>query len=327
MSEAKNSTHRVEIVPVVLERHPNADALSVCRVYGYSCVCRTEDWIGVTKAAYLCPDTVVDVSRPEFSFLASQAKEGKARIKAKKLRGIVSFGLMIPMPDDAPLGEDMAAKLGVEHYEAPIPLSSGGEVEAGPDVYAPTYDVDALRRYAAAFVPGEPAAVTEKVDGANGRFVFSSGRMYCGSRTEWKKESETNMWWKALRVTPNLEKFCRDNPDTVVYGEVYGKVQSLNYGIKSGVAFVAFDIMQYGEWLDYEEARKLGNELPWVPEVGSSNTFDFERLCAMAEGPSLIPGAGHYREGVVVSPLKDRFDPIVGRVKLKLVSATYLEKA
>jgi len=38
------STHRVEVVPVSLEKHPNADALSVVRVFGYSVCVRTEDW-------------------------------------------------------------------------------------------------------------------------------------------------------------------------------------------------------------------------------------------------------------------------------------------
>lgn len=37
------STHRVEVVPVALERHPNADQLSIAQIYGFSCVVRTAD--------------------------------------------------------------------------------------------------------------------------------------------------------------------------------------------------------------------------------------------------------------------------------------------
>jgi hypothetical protein len=48
------STHRVEIVPVNLEPHPNADTLSIVRVFdGYTCVVRTADWEGVPFAAYI----------------------------------------------------------------------------------------------------------------------------------------------------------------------------------------------------------------------------------------------------------------------------------
>ena len=81
------STHLVEVVPIRLEPHPNADSLSVVRVFdGYTCCVRTADWVGKTKGAYIPPDSVVDSSRAEFAFLA-----GHERIKVKKLRGIVSM--------------------------------------------------------------------------------------------------------------------------------------------------------------------------------------------------------------------------------------------
>ncbi len=56
--------------------------------------------------------------------------------------------------------------------------------------------------------------------------------------------------------------------------------------------------------------------------------YDFEEICQLAEGPTLVPGAaaGVVREGVVVKPLKERYDHRVGRVCLKAVSATFLEK-
>ncbi len=84
--ERKKSTHKVEVVPVVLEKHPNADNLSIIRVHGFTVVGNTEAWKNVTKAAYIPSDSLVKVARPEFSFLASQAKDGLYRVKAKKLR-------------------------------------------------------------------------------------------------------------------------------------------------------------------------------------------------------------------------------------------------
>ncbi|MGH9759840.1 MAG: hypothetical protein ACREAC_03250 [Blastocatellia bacterium] len=85
----EKSTHKVEVVPVVLERHPNADTLSVVKVFGGYTVCvRTVDFKDGDLGAYIPPDSVVDSSRPEFAFLA-----GHERIKVKRLRGIVSMGL------------------------------------------------------------------------------------------------------------------------------------------------------------------------------------------------------------------------------------------
>ena len=52
--------HKVEVVPVVLEPHGNADSLSVVKVFdGYTCCVRTQDWIGIDKAAYIPPDSIV----------------------------------------------------------------------------------------------------------------------------------------------------------------------------------------------------------------------------------------------------------------------------
>jgi RNA ligase (TIGR02306 family) len=371
-----NSTHKVEIVPVTLTKHDNADSLSIIPVFGYSYVGRTEEWLGKSLAAYLPPDSVVDVNRPEFSFLAKDAKaNGKVRIKAKKLRGVLSFGLMVPVPDDTPLGDDWAERLGVEHYDPDLHrqnpnrggLFMGGEVAAAPPVYSPKYDLEAGRRYATEmFEPGEPVLVTEKIHGTSARYVFVDGTMYCGSRTEWKKEypdyshvtvesllatgkvdearaqeivarlstkgGSQNLWWQALDATPSLRKFCELNPGIVVYGEVYGAVQDLNYGKKKGeVAFAAFDLMVNGRWADPYEARnatcEIADDFPWVPHVPDSAKFDFDAVCSMAEGPSLVPGANHVREGVVVKPLKERVHPRHGRVALKWVGAGYLEKS
>lgn len=376
--EEKKSTHKVEIVPVELTPHSGADLLSIVPVFGYTYVARTEDWVGVKRAAYIPPDSIVDASRPEFAFLAPTAKglDLKVRIKAKKLRGVVSFGLMVPVPDDTPLGDDWAERLGVEHYEPPLAGESkskgkgpilGGDVAPAPLVYAPKYDLDAFRRYHKLFTPGEPVVVTEKLDGANARFVCSGDQMHCGSRERWTREfpdyshvtlefltaqgvspekaegilaglslraghpPKRNIWWQALRDNPGLEGFCRDQPGTIIYGEVYGDVNCIKYGL-GGNRFAAFDLlMKNGKWANPQTVRDvcLGYSIPQVPAISPDPIpYDFDLLCELAEGPTLVAGAkpGTIREGVVVSPIREREDPHLGRVKLKIVSGAYLEK-
>lgn len=111
------STSKVEVVELSsMRRHHNADTLSIIDVFGgYSCVVRTADWVGVETGAYVPPDSIVDVTRPEFAFLASGDKTTH-RIKAKKLRGVVSFGLLMPAPPGAKIGDDVAFYYGVTHY-------------------------------------------------------------------------------------------------------------------------------------------------------------------------------------------------------------------
>lgn len=315
------STHRVDVVKVHLEAHPNADSLSVVRVYGYTVCVRTADWAEGDLGAYVPPDSVVDSSRPEFAFLA-----GHERIRVKRLRGIISMGLLIKAPGSVREGDDVAEMLEVTHYEPALPLSTWGETESPPAGYRPCYDVESARRYSHAFVAGEIVWVTEKIHGASARYCFSDGRMHAGSRTEWKKESEANLWWRALAVHPEVAAFCKAHPDLTVYAEAYGQIQDLRYGLGKGeVRLAVFDLLEGQRWLDAEEAREVGETLPWVP-VTKVCAFDYDAICVLAEGPSLVPGADHIREGVVVKPLCERTHLEVGRVNLKIVGNGYLER-
>ncbi len=371
---SKPSGHKVEVVPIQIEDIPGSDFVGLVRIYGFTCVTQKQQWQGTNMlAAYIPPDSTVPVSRSEFSFLAKDAKtDGRARIKAKKLRGVLSFGLLVPAPAGSVEGQDVSDLLQVEHYNPPEPGSNNrgglfmsGEVAKAPDVYTVKYDLEAGRRYAErVMTPGEFVVCSEKLHGANSRYVYSNGQMYCGSRTEWKKEFPTydhvtvesliatgkvdeirareivaklhdgpkarNMWWQALDATPALRSFCEAHPDTVVYGEIFGAVQDLNYGHEKGkVSFAAFDIMENGQWLDFEVAFGMATAagVPWVPIIEDGIRFDFDAICQLAEGKTLIPGADHVREGIVVVPVKERYDPTVGRVKLKFVSAGYLERS
>jgi RNA ligase (TIGR02306 family) len=372
---------------VRLQKHPNADNLSIVQVFGYQVCTGTKGWMdlpatflpGETEScwlgAYIPPDSLVPVNRPEFDFLAPEARpDGYARIKAKKLRQVVSFGLLVPAPAGSKIGDNVADLLGVKHYEPPLEeekgnkrFATGGEVAKGPDLYFVKYDLEAFRRYSSAFQEGEPVYVTEKLDGSNGRYVNHAGKMYCGSRTEWKKEFPSyehltveglvthgmdeerakarieelktqpvkkNLWWYALELTPNLRKFCEKYPDLIVYGEVFGRQGKLKYTTKPDeVFFAAFDIMKDGKWINFVEARNMleGEGVPCAPLLNQRDgygkiipiPYNFNTVAALDEGPSLWFGANCIREGVVVSPEQERYEHC-GRVKMKVVSATYL---
>jgi RNA ligase (TIGR02306 family) len=380
----KKSTHKAEVVPVVLEKHQDADKLSVVKVYGYTCCCNTADWAGIDKGVFIVPDSLVDVRRPEFAFLAEQANaEGKARIKARRLRGVVSYGLLVPAPAGAQIGDDLAEQLGVERYEPPEPGESqkdkfvtSGEEEAGPDLdTGPSkYDIDAFEVYAdRVFVDGEPVVLTEKLDGSNARFVYHDGRFWVKSRKRWVKRlpdyshitldsllakgvpeeqardivekvalrrPKVNGYWQALEANPGLMKFLQAYPGTTVFGEVYGNTNRLRYGLPEGNRFAAFDLYRDGRFLDVADGLVLAYqfEFDWVPTVGgdfpdeqcpalhNAVSYSFDTVKRFAEGKTTVQGgnAAVIREGVVVRPLKERWDPKLGRVILKCVSPDFL---
>lgn len=195
-----NSTHKVEVVPLQLIKHPDADRLSIAKVYDYECVVATDAWVGHAKAAYIQSDTLVPVSRPEFAFLASEANhDGYYRVRAKKLRGVKSFGLLVPVPHEANLGDDLADYFGCKHYDPPVKNSQMSiqvgekkirldvpETVKGPDV--PEYDLEAGKKYRAELELGEPVLVFEKCHGSQSKFCLNDGVMYCGSKSGWKAE-------------------------------------------------------------------------------------------------------------------------------------------
>lgn len=179
------ATHEAICVKIKLLPHKDSDFLSIVKIDDfYNCVVRTTDWTGIDKAVYVLPDSLVDVTRPEFNFLAADAKFDEnsnpvangtyARIKAKKLRGVQSYGVLIPYPD-AVIGEDYYDKLGIKRYEPPIKgvpgesrgYSFGGEVSAPPKLGfdASKYDVDSHTHIKKCFVEGEPVWVSLKYHG------------------------------------------------------------------------------------------------------------------------------------------------------------------
>lgn len=315
--------HTCDVVEVKLETHPNADSLSLVMVGDFQCVVRTSDWADGDLAIYIEPDTIVPKTK-EFEFLGEHR-----RIKARRLRGEWSVGLLIPAPTDAKVGDDYFAKLGLEHYVPKVSghFSTGGEnILAPPGIY-PKYDVLNFRKYSDCFEDGEEVILTEKLHGCCSSFTCVNDTVYCKSRNHWKKENVDNLWWKVLNQDMALESWLRHHQDLTVFGEIFGQVQNLKYGSTNGrIFFAAFDILKNGRWLDFDEARDISSPLPWVPLV-FRGPYDKEKVLVMAEEDSSYPGANHYREGVVIAPVHERAHRKIGRVKLKIVGNRYLAKS
>lgn len=249
----------------------------------------------------------------------------------------------------------------------------GSQAEPKPSINPPVYDIDSIRRYTDILQPGEPVYVTEKIHGANARYtaedrgffsfsarnwgvslrfgstVLTWGRgrgfkrtrlpeyaryMRVGSRTQWKRPDPNDIWWRAL--TPEIAAFCKNNPGFTLYGEVYGDVQDLDYGLGAGeVKFVAFDVLMQdsdladgSRWKDapafFSVMERYG--IPTVPILAIEG-FDLNSVLSMAEGRTVLGNGKHVREGVVVRPREERHDPRFGRVILKAVGQGYLERA
>jgi RNA ligase (TIGR02306 family) len=330
------STHEAPVVKIeVIEPHPNADSLCLVKIWDYTCCARIGEFNIGDKAIYICPDSVIsNFDLPELSFLTDGTNK-PVRIKAKKLRGIYSQGLLIKVPEflgGEPVGTDVAERLNITHYEPPQEQAStfadGARTPRLKDsTHAPIYDVDSCFKYSKCFVDGEEVIATLKIHGTNSRFIYSSEDeiFHLGSHYRWIKHDNTNIWSRAVNQNPWIEEWCRNNPDIVVYAEVYG-MQSLKYRLKPGeYKIAAFDLMREGKFIDYDEAKELGKQLIWAPVI-YRGPYNFETLKELSNNLKNVWNDG-IEEGLVVGPVKERWDPkLQGRLKLKIVSSAYLEK-
>jgi RNA ligase (TIGR02306 family) len=344
------SEHRVEIIEIgEILPHPNPEVtrLELTHVLGWQCCIVKGQFKQGDKAVYLEPDYVVPVSHPSFAFLKKKEGQTQERIRVRKFKGALSQGLLIEVPPELshlPVGTNVIEMLGIERYEPPIEKSTGGVFVGGPSgIYAPNFDVENIQRYMNAFVAGEEVVVTEKLDGANARYVFAKDpdgnwKQFCGSRRHWMDEDDKNIWWMAFRKYPQIGEWCQSNPETILYGEVFGqsrrkceispgKIQILCYGAKQNdIFFAAFAMLYKNDWVDYDVAKAStdASGVPWAPLI-YRGPFDIS-LMNLAEGPSTWPGADHIREGICIVPVHERTHHRLGRVILKVVSNTYLEK-
>jgi RNA ligase (TIGR02306 family) len=342
------STFACEVVPVELTPHANAEKLSIVRVYGSDVVVRTEDWLGRDRGVHVPVDAVVPVDRPEFAFLAAESKDGKTcRIKARRLRGVFSMGMLVPAPVWVPIpdkpggsyvpniGDDLSHHFGVTKYEEPevihhhrsgFPmLGSHDQAEEPGGLPVPRYtDIEHVRRHGEAFYPGELVVVTEKIHGANARYTYRDGRIHTGSRKQWKTLDVASAWYRALTV-PML-RLCGENSPLVLYGEVFGQgVQDLAYG-SAEPRFVAFDLYDPRAecYLDFAEFRAicLSYSVPMAP-ILYAGAYDADAVAVLAERDSEVAGNGQISEGVVVRPMFERRTHALGRVVLKRPGERY----
>jgi RNA ligase (TIGR02306 family) len=261
-------------------KHQPADRLDIVKfqfadgtVPYYQCVTGKGTFITGELAIYVSDDMLVPVAHPAFEFLTKRLdyKAGQTmyRVRAAKLRGEISTGMLLPSTlgmGVIKLGQDMSDKLGVVKYESPIDKAAAQHaLYAGPEsrftrlvrrvsnyltkpFSPPEYGVIALRKVPTYFKEGEPVLFTEKVHGANMRFGKHKGKVYIGSHRSEKSDRRnwlvrlltrdrrspgwygTDVWSEWFRRTFSTKSRLDELPNNIIfYGELYGPGIQKNY--------------------------------------------------------------------------------------------------
>jgi len=335
-----------------VEKHPNADNLSITNVEGSPVIIKTGDFQEGQLAAYIPVDSIVPDTE-QWSFL-----KGNRRIKARRLRGVFSMGLLAPLPPgNWKEGDDLLKALGIVKYvpeaerEPPQGPWTGPRIKGWGPIYwakklyyywkfgrvkqtgTPKFqfseytDIESLRKWSKVLQDGEEVSITEKIHGSNARYAVHQNKLWVGSHHQFKgrpKAGSVDNFWQAAFNT-DLETKLAKAPGIAFYGEAYGKVQKgFGYDKPGGIRVRFFDAMDLKtlRYLDRDDFVNLCDklDLETVPELYRGPWS--ESLKSMAEGQSIL--AKHIREGFVVKPVKERYDHKLGRVILKMVGEAYL---
>lgn len=300
-----------EIMPI-----PGADAIECAQVDGWKVVVKKgefqvgqlaayyeiDSWIPEDVAPFLCKD------KREFNGVPG------ARLRTIKLRGQVSQGLLLPVPNEyAEEGDDLTEVMGVQKWEAPVSPQLAGQVRGSFPAFLKKTDqerVQNLRRDLEGWIAdGHEWEVTEKLDGSSMTVYLNNGDFGVCSRNLDLKQDEKNSFWAMAMVLGLEEKMRAHGENIAIQGELIGPgIQGNKYGL-SKHEFHVFDVFSindfsYKQAADrYHVAEIMGLKHCPVLNFGAIAHDSMDDLLAAADGESRLNGC--IREGLVFKSVSD----------------------
>jgi len=346
---------------IQLFTHPNADSLEIGKVGSYQIV--------VQKGLYKSGDEVIFV--PEKSIVSGDIKAEFQkylvgpdfnRIKAVRLRGEISSGIIIPKHlapnfDQYEIEEDISSDLGITKYEPPIPLCLNGKVKSFDIPFIGQHDCEHANVYVNDLIDGERVVITEKIHGSQIIFAydFSTGSKLVSSKGFLKngltiEEEDSNFYWKAIKNDKILEIVQSSFSEGVIqiFGELIPIQKGYSYGQLDPTIRI-FDIRINGKSIPYDIVPDKFKSM-WATIIydgplslihkevvlyedkskGIRNTridkIISPEVTNLCQGMEQVSGKEiHIREGIVIRPYVDRnaFDGT--KLRLKIINPKYKE--
>lgn len=340
-----------EVTPITkIEKHPNADTLSVATVLNYPVVIKTDSYHEGQLVSYISVEAIVP-DNELFHFLApppkkdadgnivepsppvGQVKERSRTIRAKNIRGVYSEGLIVDVPEGFKDGDSVIEHFGItrkEPEEEVADRSGGRENDTNPKTFSLNkYDIEGLAKYGYVFEDSEEVLITEKLEGENMSIMYAEDRLWVKSRNYFKKEVPGSHWWELPRRL-GLEEKLREFPNLAIYGEKYGHVPKFVYDCtmvdgKRQREFRIFDIwdIKNKKFLPWDKVVLISEQLglETVPVLYRGAWKADRSLCELAEENSAI--GNNIKEGWVMRSIPEGWHPKLGRKIIKYKSHAY----
>jgi RNA ligase (TIGR02306 family) len=292
--------------------HPNADKLEFVHVLGYDCI--------VPKGLYSVDDLVIliqpDTVLPQVEWTAIYRKLSSKRVKAIRLRGEWSFGIveklsLLPEGLEIAEGLEVSSFLKVTKYEPPVPveLNAKGFIPFG----IPKTDEERYQNLTLEDFLGKHVDVTLKVDGQSFTAYYKDGAFgVCGRTLEYKLEfhNDYTAHIKRYDLENKLRTFCeKHGVNLALRGESYGKgVQTSKTNphsqLDKGVMFFSvwlIDERRHAYKGDRFYIHSIAEELdlPTVPMLESNVPLSLDLIKKYDDGLENLNGAMF--EGVVLA--------------------------
>lgn len=337
--------------------HENAHSLEIAQVKGWNCVISKGSFQPGDLCLYVPVDACIPQEMESELFKNAKIKLTNGRIKAIRIRQVVSQGLVVDPKKfglhKKPEGYDATAELGITKYEPPAPafqgFNGGGKKQArieNPNFTKYT-SIENIKNHWKVFTPDDEVFFTEKLHGTNWRAGWVErvpttwfeklwmpyAQKFFPDKFKWEfmvgshnvqlKESADNLYCNIARKYQVKEKLAKGQS---AYGEVIGPgiQKHFDYGLKEP-ALVLFDVKTNGVYEPFETVQQLGKE--WGIEVvpvlaeGKVSDLDFEDL---AQGPSVYCPTQQVREGGVIRTKAGDKNCYIGRKILKQINPEYL---
>ena len=340
------SIQEVKVYRVTIEPHPNADSIELAKIGEYRSIVRKGDFKDGDLVVYIPEQSLVpDKILEPIGLKGKLSGPLKNRVKAIKLRGILSQGIVIKARPEFIEGQDVAEILGITKWEPEIPASMreklfGDVFLAGLDRCV-SFNIENYKKNPELIKDGDFVVLTEKIHGTFVQFGFMTetlahpehGRIIVSSKGLAKnglalKESDINLYWKAFKkyISPELQNEFLNQANLLqepifILGEIYGKgVQDLSYGTENfefrAFAYFATTDPRNSNPLFLESVFGFEYQIPTVP-ILYKGPFSKAILNEYTNGKTTLSG-NHTREGVVINYGIDK------NYMLKSVSEEYL---
>jgi len=356
MAEMKIITQKIERI----ESHDNAERLAIAftDIFDWPIIVGKNSFKPGDKVVHFPVDCVVDEKIEDILLGGSKIKLSKGRIRAAKIRGVVSYGILCPLSElkkHFSMGSwegDLMKSLGCRKYEPPVNGSSQGKTgqktkkrqNRNFDKY---FDMNHLQNRKGIFDDDDIVSITEKLHGTSFRAGYVKrdisgffAQIFHKIRKVFDKNADSEFVYGSRNVQLQNNKYDRSlykqmvgkynlkslPKDVVVYGEIVGPGIQKNYQYTEFPELFIYDVknpdyMNTLEKLTFIKRRRYKS----VPMLDDNIPWKYikDSLHEYFNFGSQLDPSQKIMEGIVIEKVSEEVCKF-GRKKVKVLNPKYL---